>query len=267
MTIIIKISGKMCVDRNISGHILADAIKLKKFGHKIAIVHGGGISISSQIEQRGGSNRFYNGLRITDDLALQVVEEELARINTDLCAQIEAEGCAAYGYTGQTPLFHAEKLKMRDEDGTAVDLGHVGEVASLEGSHITELLDSGAIPVVASLAKGAAGEIYNINADTAAGYLAGFLAADWFFLLSDVSGVYTQVGAEKKYAAMLNIAQAKSLIADGSANGGMIPKLDCCITALEAGVSNVVIGSGMETGFMPKVIKGEATTGTVLKKI
>ena len=212
------------------------------------VVHGGGPQIGAMLKRLGGESRFVDGLRVTDAETAQIAEMVLAgSINKEIVGWIGAAGGRAVGISGKDAgLVRAEKIGRRDADRDQgierhVDLGFVGEPVAVDRRIIDSLSADGIIPVIAPIALGADGHTYNINADTMAGAIAGALSAARFFLLTDVAGVLDKAGT---LMTDLNPAAIAGLKEDGTVKGGMIPKLDTCVTAVEAGVDAAVIIDG-----------------------
>ena len=221
---------------------------LKQAGVCPVVVHGGGPQIGAMLESLNIQSRFIDGLRVTDAPTMEVVEKVLAgSINKEIVAALLKAGSRAVGVSGKDGnLLQARKaMKTRRDPQTAkeevIDLGFVGEPDKVNPQILEDIIKSGVIPVVAPIGISAKGESYNVNADTAAGAIAGALKSKRLLLLTDVSGVLDKEGMliEK-----LTVTQARSLIHEGVIKGGMIPKVETCIDAVEAGVEAVVILDG-----------------------
>lgn len=242
------------------GTVMEDLVFLKGAGIKPVLVHGGGPEITKTLERFGKRSRFVNGLRVTDPETMEVVEMVLAgHANKTLVSLIMAAGGAAVGISGKDgKVFQARKLASSE------DLGQVGEVEAVDTALIELLSDAGYIPVVASIGIGSDGESYNLNADHAAGALAGALGASKFILLTDVAGVYRGGEAERDLLSVLRTQEATQLIEAGVVSKGMIPKVEACLAALRAGVPTAHIISG----FLPHALLVELLTeegiGTML---
>jgi len=212
------------------------------------VVHGGGPQIGSMLEKLGIKSRFSGGLRITDKATVEIVEMVLAgAINKQIVGTINAQGGRAVGLCGKDGnMVIARKVGSRHGDNGSdvedvVDLGFVGEPAKVDITVLEQILGRELIPVLAPVAQGADGETYNINADTFAGAIAGALGAKRLLLLTDVPGVLDK---NKQLIKELQVDDIRGLIADGTITGGMIPKVETCIYALEQGVEGVVILDG-----------------------
>jgi acetylglutamate kinase len=214
-----------------------DIVLLKQVGINPIVVHGGGPQINRMLDRLGIKSRFVNGLRVTDDETMEVVEMVLAgTINKQLVAAINAAGGRAIGVCGKDGnLLRARKLTRNGE------LGWVGEPERVDASVLGGFRDAQMIPVIAPIGIGAAGETYNINADTVAGAIAASVKAERFLLLTDVAGV---LDAEKRLIPELSAADSRRLVADGTISGGMIPKVETCLDAVDGGTAAAVILDG-----------------------
>ncbi len=247
-TIVVKYGGHAMGDPALGQAFARDIALLKQSGVNPVVVHGGGPQIGEMLERLGIKSEFRGGLRVTDRKTVEVVEMVLAgSINKEIVALINAEGEWAIGLCGKDGnMVFAEKLKRTivDPDSNiekSIDLGFVGEPSEVDRTLIDLLARSEMIPVIAPVAPGRDGETYNINADTFAGAIAGALTATRLLFLTDVPGV---LGRDGKVIDRLSVAEARALIADGTVSGGMIPKVETCIYALEKGVDGVVILNG-----------------------
>ena len=223
-----------------------DIVLLKQVGINPIVVHGGGPQIGQMLQRLGIKSRFVDGLRVTDRETMEVVEMVLAgTVNKQLVAAINQAGGCAVGLSGKDGgLIRARKVtRSRIEAGIRVDLdlGFVGEPEQVDDRVLATFRQSDIIPVIAPIGIGADGETYNINADTVAGAVAAAVKARRFLLLTDVDGV---LDAEKRLITELTAGEARRLIADGTISGGMIPKVETCLAAVEGGVEAAVIVDG-----------------------
>src|SRR5229473_1962099 len=223
-----------------------DIVLLKQVGINPIVVHGGGPQIGQMLQRLGIKTSIVDGLRVTDRETMEVVEMVLAgTINKQLVSAINAEGGCAIGLTGKDGgLIEARKLvRIRIEAGvrTEIDLGFVGEPQRIAAGVLDTFRQSDFIPVIAPIGVGSQGETYNINADTVAGAVAAAVQATRLMLLTDVAGV---LDADKKLISELTAATARRLIAEGVINGGMIPKIETCLEAVDGGVDAAVIVDG-----------------------
>lgn len=223
-----------------------DVVLLKQVGIHPIVVHGGGPQIGQMLKRLGIESRFIDGLRVTDAETMEVVEMVLAgTINKQLVASINAEGGCAIGLSGKDGgLIKATKVarsKLEDGVETDVDLGFVGEPQQVAVNVLDTFIKSDIIPVVAPIGVGADGETYNINADTVAGAVAAAVKATRLLLLTDVAGV---LDADKRLLSEITAGMARHMIAEGVIYGGMIPKVETCLDAVDGGVEAAVILDG-----------------------
>lgn len=248
-TIVIKLGGHAMTNAEMERTVLQDIILMKLVGMKPVIVHGGGPSIDVWMKKVGLQPNFVNGLRVTDEATLEVAEMVLnGRINKSIVGRINELGGKAIGICGKDGnLIQAtyKKTLIKDEKGLEswASLGLVGEITQVNPELIHTMTDSGYIPVVSPIGIGPQGESLNINADHVAGALGGALQAHKLFLLTDVEGIYLGEGPESM-ASQLTAGEVRAYIASGVIKGGMIPKVESCLYALQHGVQNVHIIDG-----------------------
>ncbi|WP_305987974.1 acetylglutamate kinase [Roseibium sp. MMSF_3544] len=247
-TVVVKYGGNAMGNAELGQAFARDITLLRQSGVNPVVVHGGGPQIGKMLQRLNIVSEFKGGLRVTDKATVEVVEMVLAgAINKEIVQMINAEGGRAVGLCGKDGnLVTARKLNRTvvDPDSnieSVVDLGFVGEPSSVDPTVLRLVLKEAIIPVVAPVAHGEDGETYNINADTAAGAIAGSLNAKRLLFLTDVPGVLDKEGNLIK---QLTVAAARDLMADGTISGGMIPKVETCIEALDRGVEGVVILNG-----------------------
>src|SRR6516165_10608000 len=238
--VVVKYGGHAMGDEAGARDFARDMVLLEQSGVNPVVVHGGGPQIGAMLGKLGIKSEFSNGLRITDRETIEIVEMVLAgSINKQIVGFINAEGGHAIGLCGKDGnMVIAEKIP---QTGKEVDLGFVGEPAKVDTTVLDQVLGRELIPVLAPIAQGHDGETYNINADTFAGAIAGALKAKRLLFLTDVPGVLDR---NKHLIKELRIDEIRALIADGTISGGMIPKVETCIYALEQGVEGVVILDG-----------------------
>ena len=236
-TVLVKYGGHAMGNGQDGDPFARDIVLLKQVGINPIVVHGGGPQIGQMLQRLGIKSRFVDGLRVTDGETMEVVEMVLAgTINKQLVAAINAAGGCAVGLSGKDgALIRARKLTRNG------DLGFVGEPERIEERVLATFRQSDIIPVIAPIGVGADGETYNINADTVAGAVAGAVKAKRFLLLTDVAGV---LDSEKRLISELSAAQARRLIKEGTVSGGMIPKVETCLGAVDGGVEAAVILDG-----------------------
>jgi len=246
-TVVIKYGGHAMVDEALQRSFALNIVLLKYIGINPVIVHGGGPQIGNMLDQLGIASEFRQGLRVTDEATMDVVEMVLVgKVNKNIVNLLNLNGGTAVGLSGKDGrLITARKLEMVVDKGDAppeiIDLGKVGAVTGINTGLITTLLGQGFIPVIAPVGVDEEGETYNINADTVAGAVASSLGAKRLVLLTDVAGV---LDANKNLISSLDIQEAKQAMADGVLTGGMIPKVKCCLDAVESGVEKAHILDG-----------------------
>ncbi len=247
-TVVVKYGGHAMGNADLGRAFARDIALLKQSGINPIVVHGGGPQIGRMLDKMGIESRFEGGLRVTDQRTVEIVEMVLAgSINKEIVALINAEGEWAIGLCGKDGnMVFAEKARktMRDPDSNierVLDLGFVGEPVEVDRTLLDLLARSEMIPVIAPVAPGRDGHTYNINADTFAGAIAGAVRASRLLFLTDVPGVLDK---DKTLIKELSVSQARQLIADGTISGGMIPKVETCIEAIDRGVEGVVILNG-----------------------
>lgn len=237
-TVVIKYGGSAMVDEGLRNTFADDVAMLHYVGINPVIVHGGGPRISEAMHQRGVEPQWVEGLRITDAETIRVVQSTLAgEINPDIVRLVNAHGCVATGINGlDGNLFVA---RPRDER-----LGFVGEITQVNPGLVMSLQNQGYVPVVAPLARGEDGHVYNVNADTAAAALAVAIGAKKLVYLTDVEGLYRVFGEEDSLIARSTEDGIKELLASGNVSAGMLPKLESCVKAIDDGVERVHILDG-----------------------
>ncbi|GAB6097600.1 acetylglutamate kinase [Desulfatiferula olefinivorans] len=247
-TIVVKYGGHAMVDEQLKEDFARDITLLKFIGVNPVVVHGGGPQINKVLDKMGITSRFVRGMRMTDEETMDVVEMVLGgKVNKSIVAQINRQGGKAVGLTGKDAgLITAKKMTIyHQEDKNSppeiIDPGHVGEVTAINHELIRSLADQGFIPVIAPVGVGEAGETYNINADLVAAEVAKALSASRLILLTDVDGV---MDASKTLITSIRAETIKAMIDDQSISGGMIPKIECALGALEKGVEKVHIING-----------------------
>ena len=254
-TVVIKFGGHAMDKEALCAAFAEDLAFLSAEGTRCVVVHGGGPQISALLERLHIESRFENGLRVTDEATMQAVEMVLCgQVNKDVARRFAAHGVRAAGISGRDGGLLLASVRQPS-------LGRVGEVDKVDPALVECLLAGGFVPVVAPVASDAAGQPLNINADTAAGALAGALHADYFVLISDVPGV---LDGEKRLIPTLDRARSHSLMAEGVICGGMIPKVGSCLHALDAGCRRALILDGREPGSLRRYLYEDAPLGTVV---
>ena len=237
-TVVIKYGGNAMINEELKQQVMEDIAMLWLIGVKVVLVHGGGPEISQIMKRLGKEAVFIDGLRVTDKETVDIVQMVLAgKINKTLVNLIQMKGGHAVGLSGiDGGILEA---KVKDER-----LGFVGEITKVRPQPITDLLEKNYIPVVSTVASDRQGNTYNINGDTAAAYLAGALGAERLIMMTDIAGILMDKDDPSTLIPHITVSEAKKLYDNGIISGGMIPKVDCCIEALEHGVNNVVIMDG-----------------------
>ena len=247
-TIVVKYGGNAMENEHLKNSFARDIVLMKLVGFNPVVVHGGGPQISSLLKRIGKESRFVEGMRVTDSETMDVVEMVLGGlVNKEIVNNINRHGGCAVGLTGKDgDLIHARKLtitrKSPDlEEPEIIDIGHVGEVASIDRSIVEALIRGNFIPVIAPIGVGPDGESYNINADLVAGTIAEVLHAEKLILLTDTTGV---LGKDGTLLTGLDARQVQALIDDGTIHGGMLPKIACALDAVRGGVkaSHIIDG-------------------------
>ena len=237
-TVVIKYGGNAMINEELKQQVMEDIALLWLIGVKVVLVHGGGPEISDTMKKLGKQAVFIDGLRVTDKETVDIVQMVLAgKINKTLVNLIQMKGGHAVGLSGiDGGILEA---KVKDER-----LGYVGEITKVRPQPIQDLLEKNYIPVVSTVASDRQGNTYNINGDTAAAYLAGALGAERLIMMTDIAGILRDKDDPATLIPQITVSEARKLYDEGIISGGMIPKVDCCIEALEHGVNNVVIMDG-----------------------
>ena len=238
-TIVVKYGGNAMISEELRRAVISDIILLHLVGIRVVVVHGGGPEITDMLKRLGKPSKFVDGLRYTDQETMDVVQQVLCgKVNKDLVATLNRMGGRALGLCGMDAgLFQARKLDEK--------YGLVGEVVQVDPAVVNDALAVGYIPVVSTVAQGVDGETaYNINADTAAAKLAVALHAEKLILLTDVRGLLRDPKDEDTLIPEVGLSQVPGLVKDGVIQGGMIPKVDCCVEAVRSGVKNTIILDG-----------------------
>lgn len=242
-TIVIKYGGNAMVNPELTRKILEDVTLLKYVGLNPILVHGGGPEINAMLKRVDVKSEFHNGLRITDDATMEIVQMVLAgKLNKNIAAEIGTLGGKAIGLCGKDAGLIVVKKKPPLPDG--VDLGHVGDIVSVNTKLLNSLCADEYIPVISSVGVDENGDSYNINADTAAAAVATALKAEKLIYLTDIDGVRRVADDPTTLIPVMTVADAHARIADGTITGGMIPKVTACVDAIEKGVRRVHIING-----------------------
>ena len=265
-TIVIKYGGNAMTDEHLKECFAKDVVLLKLVGMNPVVVHGGGPQINEMLDKLGKKGEFIQGMRVTDEETMDVVEMVLGgQVNKEIVNLINRHGGKAVGLTGQDGNFiHAHKLMMEDKDDPSkfIDIGQVGEISAIDPSIISFLDTGDFIPVVAPIGVGKNGETYNINADVVAGKLAEILNAEKLILLTNTPGVLDKNG---QLLTGLTPKQIDDMVADGTLSGGMLPKISSALDAARSGVKSVhIIDGRVEHALLLEVLTDEGV-GTLIK--
>jgi acetylglutamate kinase len=269
-TVVVKYGGHAMGDEVVAERFAADVVLLKQVGINPIVVHGGGPQIGQMLKRLRIKSDFIDGLRVTDRATVEIVEMVLSgSINKQIVSAINARGGFAIGLSGKDAnLIRARKLTRTKVDPDSnieriLDLGFVGEPAAINATVLETLRNSAIIPVIAPIGVGDDGQTYNINADTVAGAVAGAVKAARFLLLTDVAGVLDKA---KALIPELTAAEARRLIEDGTIAGGMIPKVETCLGAIEQGVEAAVIVDGRVPHAILLELFAEGGAGTIIRR-
>lgn len=258
--LVVKYGGNAMVNQTLKEQVMEDIVLLHLIGVKVVLVHGGGPEISEMMAKLGKEPKFVDGLRVTDKETVDIVQMVLAgKINKSLVNYLEMKGGKAMGVSGMDgKLIEA---KMKDER-----LGYVGEITNINIGCVEDLLNNGYIPVISTVGCDDEGNVYNINGDTAAARIAGALNAERLIMMTDIAGILKDKDDPSTLIPEITIEQAKKLFDEGVIQGGMIPKVNCCIDAIGHGVKNVIIMDGRIPHSILMEILTDEGAGTMVKE-
>ena len=236
--VVVKYGGNAMIDENLKNAVMGDIVLMSLIGIKVVLVHGGGPEITDMLAKIGKETQFVDGLRVTDEETADVVQMVLSgKINKSLVNQLQNKGGKAMGICGTDGhMIEAKQLDPR--------LGYVGEITKVNPQPILDLLEMGYIPVVSSVGCDSEGNVYNINADTAAAKIAGMLNAESLISMTNISGILRDKDDPSSLIPKLTISEAHKLMEEGIIAGGMIPKVECCVDAINWGVNKVFVIDG-----------------------
>ncbi len=236
--VVVKYGGNAMIDEGLKRSVMGDIVLLSLIGVKVVLVHGGGPEISSLLKKIGKKSEFVDGLRVTDAETAEVVQMVLAgKVNKSLVGLLEEVGGKAMGICGMDGgMMRAKAMDAR--------LGFVGDITEVDPAPILDLLEKGYIPVISSLAYGENGQAYNVNADTAAARIAGVLKAESLITMTDIDGLLRNKDDPASLIPVVRVSEAPQLVQQGIIQGGMIPKVECCIEAIRRGVRKVFVING-----------------------
>lgn len=236
--VVIKYGGNAMINEELKGAVMGDIVLMSLVGIKVVLVHGGGPEITDMLTRIGKKSEFVNGLRVTDRETAEIVQMVLAgKINKTLVNLLESKGGRAIGLSGIDD--HMIEAKVKDPK-----LGYVGEITNVNVQPILDMLEKGYIPIVSTVGCDKDGNIYNINADTAAAQIAGKMQAESLIMMTDISGICTDKDNPDTLVPEIRMSEAENLMKTGVISGGMIPKAQCCIDAIHDGVQKVFIIDG-----------------------
>ncbi len=257
--VVVKYGGNAMINEQLKQQVMEDIVLLWLIGVKVVLVHGGGPEISDLMKKLGKESKFVDGLRVTDEETVDIVQMVLAgKINKTLVNLLEMKGGKAMGISGMDGRLI--EARMKDER-----LGYVGEITKVHISPVLDLLEKGYIPVVSTLGCDRQGHTYNINGDTAAAYIAGALQAERLIMMTDIAGILKDKDDPSSLIPEINLSEAENLYKEGVISGGMIPKVDCCVTAIRQGVKKVIIMDGRVPHSILMELLTDEGAGTMVK--
>lgn len=236
--VVVKYGGNAMINEELKDAVMGDIVLLSLIGIKVVLVHGGGPEITNMLERVGKETKFVDGLRVTDSETVEIAQMVLAgKINKNLVQHLQLKGGKAIGLCGiDGNMIEAQRMNEK--------LGFVGDITSINVDPITDVLEKGYIPVISTIGCDAEGNVYNINADTAASKIAGILKAESLISMTDVAGILHDKDDPDSLISKVLVSEAPQLMAQGVISGGMIPKVECCIEAIRRGVKKVFIIDG-----------------------
>ena len=248
-TIVIKYGGNAMINDDLKEKVMQDIALMKYVGIRPVIVHGGGPDITGFLKKVGKESDFVAGLRVTDAETIEIAEMVLdGKVNSEIVNLLNRRGVRAVGLSGKDAGLIKARKKLatvyEGEDTKKVDIGYVGEVEQVDTGILEDLLQQGYVPIIAPIGVGDNGESYNINADYVAAEIAGALQAEKLLLLTDIEGIYKDFNDKSSFISTLHLPEAKQYIKEGIIAGGMIPKVEACLTALEQGAGKTHIIDG-----------------------
>ena len=259
-TVVIKYGGNAMINEQLKQQVMEDIVLLWLVGVKVVLIHGGGPEINETMNKLGKQAQFVDGLRVTDKETIDIVQMVLAgKVNKSLVNLLQIKGGHAVGLSGiDGGIIEAN---MKNEA-----LGFVGQITKIRTQPITDMLEKNYIPVISTVASDRKGNVYNINGDTAAAHIAGALGAERLIMMTDIAGILRDKDDPATLIPHITANEARSLYNDGVISGGMIPKVECCIEALEHGVENVVIMDGRIPHSILMELFTDAGAGTMVTK-
>ena len=257
--VVVKYGGNAMVNEQLKMQVMEDVVLLWLIGIRVVLVHGGGPEINSLMDRLGKVPSFIDGLRVTDEETVEIVQMVLAgKINKTLVSLLEQKGGNAVGISG----LDGGLIRVVPKDAR---LGFVGDVTRVNIAPVTDLLEKGYIPVISTIGKDDKGQVYNINGDTAAAFIAGALKAERMILMTDTPGVLRDVKDPSSLIQEISLSDIPRLREEGILSGGMIPKVECCAEAITQGVSTVVIMDGRVPHAILMELLTDEGAGTMVK--
>ncbi len=267
---VVKYGGQAMSSQELMESVIVDLVLLKYIGVKPVLVHGGGKEVSTIMQKMGKEPEFVNGLRVTDDETMEIVEMVLnGKINQKIVSLFNQQGGKAVGFSGRdAEILQAKRVGQQPagSKGENVDLGRVGEIIQVNPDLLQAVSDSGYIPVLSSIGSGVNGESLNINADHVAGELAVALKAEKLIVLSDVDGIYREEAGKREFISAVTKGEIRTMIMSGAISGGMIPKVESCLLALDGGVRRTHIIDGRVPHSLILEIFTDSGIGTMVKQ-
>ena len=238
--VVVKYGGNAMIDEELKAAVIKDVTLLNLLGVHVVLVHGGGPEINEMLSKTNKESKFLNGLRVTDDETMDIVQQVLAgKVNKSLTQHLNHAGGKAIGLCGlDSNMLMAEKMVTGD------DLGYVGEITEVNSEVINDAISDGYVPIIATVAGDYKGNVYNINADIAAAHIASKIGAKKLILMTDIRGLLQDKDDENSLISVVNVSEVSQLKREGIISGGMIPKIDCCVEAVRQGVSRAHIIDG-----------------------
>ena len=260
-TVVVKYGGAAMLDDALKAAVMQDIVLMRSVGITPILVHGGGPEISEAMQRMGKEPQFVGGLRVTDAETMEIVEMVLAgKTNKGIVALLNQQGALAVGLSGKDG-----NLIVAERETTKGDIGFVGRVTQINPALIHTLTSAGYVPVISTVAVGAGGESYNINADTVAGELAAALGAARLVMMTDVAGIYQDFADPDTLIREMSAADARQLITDGSVDRGMIPKVEACVIAVRGGVGRATIIDGRQPHSLLMELFTDEGQGTMIR--
>ncbi|WP_106406527.1 acetylglutamate kinase [Paramaledivibacter caminithermalis] len=265
-TFVIKFGGSIMKNEEAKKAFIQDIVLMKLIGINLVIVHGGGPNISESLKALRKESRFINGLRVTDKETMNIVEMVLAgQVNKEIAFEINNQGVKAIGISGKDGRLIRAKKKYIYEGDKKIDIGFVGNVEEINVDFLYDLIEKEYIPVIAPTGFDDRGDSYNINADYVASAISLAIKAEKMILLTDIEGLYKDINDKSTFISQLSISEAKELVSQRIIDGGMLPKLECCISAIENGIKAIHMIDGRKKHSLLLEIFTDKGIGTMIR--